>query len=119
MGLDQPISIYGLSGILIAHGFFNFPLATRMMLAALERLPQEYWRLTASLHETVRDFSLCGIACIGTGHSWCCRLIFMLCATSFTLVLVLGGGPAATTLEVAIYQSLRFDFDPPRAVTLA
>src|SRR5690606_10866824 len=30
----------------------------------------------------------------------------------------LGGGPAATTLEVAIYQSLRFDFDPARAVSL-
>jgi thiamine transport system permease protein len=43
----------------------------------------------------------------------------MLCATSFTLVLVLGGGPAATTLEVAIYQALRFDFDPNRAVLLS
>jgi thiamine transport system permease protein len=41
----------------------------------------------------------------------------MLCITSFTIVLTLGGGPAATTLEVAIYQALRFDFDPARAVT--
>jgi thiamine transport system permease protein len=45
-------------------------------------------------------------------------LVFMLCVTSFTLVLTLGGGPAATTLEVAIYQSLRFDFEPARAVAL-
>src|SRR5690606_17277630 len=29
------------------------------------------------------------------------------------------GGPAATTIEVAIYQALRFDFDPQRAVALA
>jgi thiamine transport system permease protein len=43
----------------------------------------------------------------------------MLCATSFTLVLTLGGGPAASTIEVAIYQALRFDFDPPRAIALA
>src|SRR5690606_25787693 len=42
----------------------------------------------------------------------------MLCVTSFTIVLTLGGGPRATTLEVAIYQALRFDFDPARAVTL-
>jgi thiamine transport system permease protein len=42
----------------------------------------------------------------------------MLCVTSFTIVLTLGGGPAASTLEVAIYQALRFDFDPSRAVTL-
>jgi thiamine transport system permease protein len=46
-------------------------------------------------------------------------LIFMLCVTSFTLVLVFGGGPAATTIEVAIYQALRFDFNPARAVSLA
>ena len=31
---------------------------------------------------------------------------------------MLGGGPAATTLEVAIYQVLTFDFDISRAVVL-
>src|SRR5690606_9908761 len=31
---------------------------------------------------------------------------------------MLGGGPRATTLEVAIYQALRFDFDPARAIAL-
>ena len=46
-------------------------------------------------------------------------LVFMLCLTSFAVVLTLGGGPRSTTLEVAIYQSLRFDFDPARAVVLA
>ena len=43
----------------------------------------------------------------------------MLCLTSFAVVLTLGGGPRSTTVEVAIYQSLRFDFDPARAVMLA
>ena len=46
-------------------------------------------------------------------------LIFLLCAASFAIVLTLGGGPRATTLEVAIYQSLRADFDPQRAAALA
>ena len=45
-------------------------------------------------------------------------LVFMLCATSFAVVLTLGGGPSASTLEVAIYQALRFDFDPARAAAL-
>src|SRR3546814_16801091 len=43
----------------------------------------------------------------------------MLCFTSFAVVLTLGCGPKATTLEVAAYQALRFDFDLGRAVTLA
>jgi len=46
-------------------------------------------------------------------------LVFMLCLTSFGVVLTLGGGPRSTTLEVAIYQSLRFDFDPAQAIVLA
>ncbi|WP_137129297.1 thiamine/thiamine pyrophosphate ABC transporter permease [Rhizobium sp. FY34] len=120
LGLQQPISIYGLSGILLAHVFFNLPLACRLMLAGLERLPAEYWRLSASLGMrplcVLRFIEAPALARILPGAA---GLIFMLCATSFTLVLVLGGGPAATTLEVAIYQALRFDFDPARAVSLA
>jgi thiamine transport system permease protein len=120
LGMEQPVSIYGLSGILIAHVFFNMPLAARLLLAALERLPAEYWLLSSSLGmrplSVFRFIEGPAMLRVLPGVS---GLIFMLCATSFTLVLVLGGGPAATTLEVAIYQSLRFDFDPPRAIALA
>lgn len=120
LGLSQPISIYGLTGILIAHVFFNLPLATRLMLSALERVPAEYWRMSASLGfsplSTFRFIEWPVLARVIPGAA---GLIFMLCVTSFTLVLIFGGGPAATTIEVAIYQALRFDFDPERAVSLA
>ena len=119
-GAEQPFSIYGLSGILIAHVFFNLPLAVRFFLAGLERVPGEYWRIAASLNfgsvSTFRFVEWPAIARLIPGVA---GLIFMLCATSFTLVLLLGGGPAATTIEVAIYQALRFDFDPPRAISLS
>ncbi|RXY75262.1 thiamine/thiamine pyrophosphate ABC transporter, permease protein, partial [Klebsiella pneumoniae] len=46
-------------------------------------------------------------------------LIFMLCFASFATVLSLGGGPKATTIELAIYQALSFDYDPARAAMLA
>ena len=120
LGLDQPISIYGLTGILVAHVFFNLPLATRLMLSALERIPAEYWRMSASLGfsplSTFRFIEWPVLARVIPGAA---GLIFMLCVTSFTLVLIFGGGPAATTIEVAIYQALRFDFNPERAVSLA
>ncbi|MET0173018.1 MAG: thiamine/thiamine pyrophosphate ABC transporter permease ThiP [Agrobacterium vaccinii] len=119
-GAEQPFSIYGLSGILIAHVFFNLPLAVRFFLAGLERVPGEYWRMGASLNfgpvTTFRFIEWPAVARLIPGVA---GLIFMLCATSFTLVLLLGGGPAATTVEVAIYQALRFDFDPPRAIALS
>lgn len=120
LGLDQPVSIYGLTGILVAHVFFNLPLATRLLLAALERVPAECWRMAASLGfsplSTFRFIEWPALARVIPGVA---GLVFMLCATSFTLVLVFGGGPAATTIEVAIYQALRFDFNPERAVSLA
>ncbi len=120
LGFSQPISIYGLSGILIAHVFFNLPLATRLMLSALERVPAEYWRTTASLGlSPLSSFRFVEWPVLARVIPGAAGLIFMLCVTSFTLVLIFGGGPAATTIEVAIYQALRFDFDPARAVSLA
>ena len=119
-GADEPFSIYGLSGILIAHVFFNLPLSVRLMLAGLERIPGEYWRMAASLGMgPVSVFRFIEWPAVSQLIPGIAGLVFMLCATSFTLVLLLGGGPAATTLEVAIYQALRFDFDPQRAIALS
>lgn len=120
LGLAKPVSIYGLSGILLAHVFFNLPLAARLLLARLEEIPSEYWRNAGQLGLSQRQtFMLIEWPQIRGQIPGVAGLVLMLCVTSFTLVLLLGGGPSATTIEVAIYQSLRFDFDPPRAVVLA
>ena len=120
LGLAKPVSIYGLPGILLAHVFFNLPLATRLLLARLEEIPSEYWRNAGQLGLSQRQtFLLIEWPQIRGQIPGVAGLVLMLCVTSFTLVLLLGGGPGATTIEVAIYQSLRFDFDPPRAVVLA
>ena len=37
--------------------------------------------------------------------------IFLICLTSFAVALTLGGGPAATTVELAIYQAFLYEFD--------
>lgn len=39
LGFGPVIDIYGLTGILIAHVFFNLPLASRLFVSALERVP--------------------------------------------------------------------------------
>lgn len=45
--------------------------------------------------------------------------VFLICLSSFAIALTLGGGPRASTLELAIYQALRFEFDLGRAALLA
>lgn len=111
--------IFGLSGILIAHVFFNLPLAARLMLGALEAVPADRWRLASQLSMgPLATFRFIEWPALKSALPGAAGLVFMLCVTSFTVVLTLGGGPAATTLEVAIYQALRFDFDPARAIAL-
>ena len=117
---QEPAPFYGLSGILIAHVFFNMPLATRVLLIALESIPDTNWRLARQLGmRPLAIWRFIEWPRIRSQLPGLAVLIFTLCFTSFAIVMTLGGGPAATTIEVAIYQALRFDFDLPLAVALA
>lgn len=119
IGIGHLPPIYGLAGILLAHVFFNLPLATRLLLEGLEAVPPDQWRLAAQLGmKPAATFRLIEWPAMRRVIPGVAALIFMLCVTSFTLVLTLGGGPGATTLEVAIYQSLLFDFEPARTAAL-
>lgn len=118
-GFPLEPNIYGLTGILLAHVFFNLPLAVRLLLSGLESIPGDYWKISAQLGMgNLARFRLIEWPVIARSLPGIAGLIFMLCVTSFTIVLTLGGGPRATTLEVAIYQALHFDFDIGRAVAL-
>ena len=112
--------LYGLNGILLAHLFFNLPLAIRLLLPAWSSIPTPYWHLSQQLRlNQWQQWRFLEWPALRETLPGICLLIFMLCLTSFAVVLTLGGGPKSTTLEVAIYQSLRFDFDPLQAVILA
>ena len=111
---------YGLTGILLVHQFFALPLATRLLLNTLEQIPGEQRQLAAQLG--VRGWPLFR----HLEWPWLRRqlppvaaLIYMLCFTSFSTILILGGGPKATTIELAIYQALTFTYQPDRAALLA
>lgn len=113
-------SIYGWTGILIAHVFLNFPVAVRLLLEGYRHLPYETWRLAASLGFSPRQYwRHIDLPLLRQYIPMIAALIFLLCLTSFAIILVLGGGPKYTTLEVAIYQALRFDFNPKLALQLS
>ena len=113
------VSIYGLTGILIEHVFFNMPLATRILLINLEGIPQENWRIAKQMGMSpISVFRFIEWPAIKSQLPSVALLIFTLCFTSFAIVMTLGGGPRATSIEVAIYQALRFDFDINLAVAL-
>ncbi|MCM2563694.1 thiamine/thiamine pyrophosphate ABC transporter permease ThiP [Lutimaribacter sp. EGI FJ00015] len=119
--LDLPrVQIYGLHGVVLAHVFFNLPLATRMILQGWQAIPAERFRLAASLGMTpgtvLRVLERPMLREVLPGAT---LIVFALCLSSFAVALTLGGGPRATTLELAIYQAFHFDFDLGRAAVLA
>jgi len=113
-------NLYGLTGILLAHCFFNIPLAVRLFIPTWNTIPEQHWRIASQLQFSHwQQWRHIEWPALKENVPSVCLLIFMLCLTSFAVVLTLGGGPRSTTLEVAIYQSLRFDFEPAQAVILA
>src|SRR5262245_38459429 len=120
LGVEPRQFLYSLPGILIAHAFFNLPLATRLLLPVWSAIPGETWRLATQLGMRswqlfrLIEWPLLRQVLPGVGG-----IVFMLCFTSFAVVLTLGGGPANSTIEVALYQAVRFEFDLGKAVQLA
>lgn len=118
-GFDPAFRIFGWPGILLAHVFFNAPFVARVHLDALAAVPAEQWRLAQMLGFDARQ--------IARHIDWpvlrrelasLASLIFLLCFTSFAIVLNLGGGAGRATLEVAIFEALKTDLDFGRAAWL-
>ncbi|BEU02263.1 thiamine/thiamine pyrophosphate ABC transporter, permease protein [Agarivorans sp. OAG1] len=112
--------IYGLPGILIAHTFLNMPLIARYCYLQYQAIPASYWRQGKQLGFSQFSYwRLIEWPMLRSRLAGLFGLVFLLCFGSFTIVLALGGGPQSTTLEVAIYQALRYDFDPLFALQCA
>ena len=116
----EPFKIYGLWGVVLAHVFFNLPLAIRIILQGLNDVPGEQYRLILSLKLSLSqkffalDWPVLKKVCPSI---W--AVVFAICLSSFAVALTLGGGPKATTVELAIYQSFFYDLDFAKAAQLA
>jgi thiamine transport system permease protein len=112
--------IFGLGGILFAHVILDASFAARILLARLDSIPPYRLKTGQSLGLAAwQRFALIDWPAMRTTLPSLGAIIFLLAFTSFPVVLLLGGGPANQTLEVAIYSAVRLDFDLNGAVTLA
>jgi thiamine transport system permease protein len=120
LGGRLEVPIFGLGGILFAHVILDGAFAARLLLARLDSIPAPRLKTGQSLGLSAaqRFITIDWPALAGTLPGLA-AIIFLLAFTSFPIVLLLGGGPANQTLEVAIYAAVRLDFDLPAAVELA
>jgi thiamine transport system permease protein len=117
---EPPLKIlYSAGGIILAHVFYNFPVALRLLTDLFGSYPENELKAARSLGASpLRAFITVLLPSLWPGILSAFVLVFLYCFLSFAVVLVLGGGPSTATLEVELYRAVRFGFDPGRAASL-
>jgi len=113
-------TIYGIKAILIAHILLNTPFATRLFFQSLNNIPNKYYELTKSITLSyLGNIIELELPFIKQNLFTVFSIIFSLCFLSFAIVMALGGSPAYSTIEVAIYQYALFELDFNKAIVLS
>jgi thiamine transport system permease protein len=112
--------LYRPSAIILAHGFYNFPLVIRLAGDGIAQARKAYAPAAASLGASPLVSAVTALLpLVLPSIISAALLVFLYSFTSFAVVLVLGGGPAATTLAVEIYRYARISLDFHNAGALA
>jgi thiamine transport system permease protein len=122
LGLEQgPLRVlYRPSAIILAHGFYNFPLVIRLAGDGIAQARKAYAPAAASLGASPLMAAVTVLFPLVLPSIVSAALLaFLYSFASFAVVLVLGGGPAATTLAVEIYRYARISLDFHNAGALA
>jgi thiamine transport system permease protein len=118
---EPPLKIlYSMKAIILAHTFYNFPICIRLVSAVWSRVNPNLERAAQSLGARgFRLFFRVILPQIMPGVLAAAALIFIFCFTSFAVILVLGGGPKYSTIEVAIYRFAKVSLDLKAGSALA
>ena len=111
--------IYGLTGILIGHVILNTPLVGRIIYQSLSEISPNEKMLSRQMGlRKISSFLASEWPIIKKNIPSLFVLVTFICFVSFTPVLILGGGPKYSTLEVSIYYSVIFSNDFNAALNL-
>jgi thiamine transport system permease protein len=120
-GLETPpvTFLYSFTGIVLTHGFYNFPLVLRMVGDAWAMAPESHEEAASLLGASrFKVFSTVTLPSIAPSLGAAASLVFLLCFFSFVIVLLFGG-PGVATPEVELYRTARFEFNRSLASAFA
>ncbi len=93
VGLSWDFSLYGLQGIVLAHLFLNIPLVAKYCLEGLHLIPTHQHQLANQLNLSGwHYFRIAELPILKGILPYAYATVFLLCFTSFPIVLMLGGG---------------------------
>lgn len=121
-GSEEPVLniLYRPAAIILAHAFYNFPIILRLVGDSIAQSRLNYSAVAASLGASgPKTFITILLPLAFPSVIAASLLVFLYCFTSFAVVLVLGGGPATSTLAVEIYRYARISLDFRTAGALA
>ena len=111
--------LYSTAGLIIAQGFYNFPLVTGIVNDAWEQLPKENENAARLLGAgEKRVFFTITLRQLSGAIGAACIPVFLFCFFSFMIVLLFSP-VGKSTLEVEIYHSIRTTLQVGPAVKLA
>lgn len=118
---EGPLQIlYSFKAIILAHAFYNFPLVLGIVASFWERLPQSQTQVAATLGaKRATIFRTVTLPRLIPAILSASSLVFLFCFSSFAIILVLGGGPRFTTMEVEIYRQARMMLNTSQAAALS
>ena len=117
---EAPISIlYSFKGIIIAQGFYNFPLIMKAVADVWKNLPEEEeWAAQLLGASPLRVFRKLSFPHLLVPLASSASIVFLFCFFSFIIVLLFGP-VGISTLEVEVYRASRMSLDFSRAFVLA
>ena len=117
---EPPVNfVFSMTGVIIIHGFYNFPLAMKTISQVWERLSEDEPNAALLLGASkFRIFKTITFPALLNSIAVSFLLIFLFCFFSFIIILLFGG-LALTTLEVELYKAARTKLDMNLAAKIA
>ncbi|MDA3808979.1 MAG: iron ABC transporter permease [Spirochaetaceae bacterium] len=120
LGFGNLKILYSFKAIIIAHIFYNFPIAIRIIASLWGKIPESQMMAAKSLGAgKVRVFRTITLHQIMPAILTSAMIIFIYCFMSFAIILVLGGGPERSTIEVEVYRLAKVSLDYNKGSSLA
>ncbi|MDA8424708.1 MAG: ABC transporter permease subunit, partial [Treponema sp.] len=120
-GLREPPLgfLYSFWGIVLVHGFYNFPIVMQNLSEVWARLPRDREDAARLLGAgRLRAFATGALPSLAPSLAQAAALTFLFCFFSFAVVLVFGS-LVGSTLEVEVYRRARIEADPAGASAIA